>query len=128
MRTLRLLPKVKVSLRIPEEFALFMAEVHQLILVGDECAVYESDDLLQCESAYGGLLEEGGSKYGFTYFPEEGVRVKWEVLLEKEDIERVAKGELKALELWQCKDPACRCAFHDESGSCFYCDWVDGNS
>ncbi len=97
-----------------------------MIVDGDETTLIESDDLLQCDSAYGGLLTEGGSEYSFTYFPEEGIRVKWEVVLQRGDIERVANGELKELTLWGCRDSGCGCKFYNENDTCFYCDWVEG--
>jgi hypothetical protein len=125
MRTLNRQPKVKVDMPIPAEFASFLSAVHELIVKEDECATLESDDLLQCESAYGGLIKKGGSEYSFVFFPEEGIRVKWEVELSTTEIQQVANKELSSLVLWQCKDPECRCAFSSTKESCFYCDWKD---
>ncbi len=122
MRTLRLQQKIESAFIIPDDLASFLQHVSRLILEEDERAVLPSDDLLQCECAYGGLMEDSGN-YGFSYFPEEGIRVKWEVILDKQQIEKIGNRDQKELVLWKCKDPGCGCAFSDEKESCFYCDY-----
>lgn len=51
----------------------------------DEETLIESDDLLQADTIYGGLIEDDGSTFGFACFPEhaeKGVRYKWEFELD----------------------------------------------
>ncbi|MEW6212117.1 MAG: hypothetical protein AB1631_27420 [Acidobacteriota bacterium] len=96
-----------------------------MILAGDESATIPSDDLLQCESACGGLIEEGGCKYSFTYFPEEGIRHKWYFSFDITDIERIADGATTELSMWACADPQCHSKFMDRNDTCFYCDYID---
>ncbi len=119
-------PKIQETVVIPRELKSFLADVHMLIVEGDESTTIESDDLLQCERACGGLLEEGRDVYGFTFFTDpEGVRNKWEIVLSKADIEKVANATLTEFSLWACQDAACGCKFSSEDETCFYCDYVD---
>lgn len=124
MRERRIRPKAKQAVGVPDDLLDFLRDVHEMIETGDESATMESDDLLQCPSAYGGLIEDGGNRYGFTYFPEKGVRNKWELDLDVVDIERIAGGEIAELELWACEAPECRCMFSDPQGICLHCDYV----
>ena len=126
MRTCDPQPKSLERVSIPEDLLEFLKEMNQLIEQGAEEATIESDDLMQSATAYAGLVEEDGSEYGVTYFPnhkEKGVRDKWELRFEREEIYRIAKGEIEALELWSCTDESCECRFHDKTETCFYCDW-----
>ena len=126
MREERRLPKTPEIVKIPQDLSSFLSDVHRMILEGSEDATIESDDLLQCESAFGGLEDAETGVYSFTYFPDEhGTRNKWELALSELEIERVAKGEVTELKLWACRSSACGCKFSSESGSCFYCDWVN---
>ena len=52
-------PKAKQVVPMPDDLATFLREVHALIEADDDAATIESDDLLQCEIAYGGLIETG---------------------------------------------------------------------
>jgi len=103
----------------------FLAEVDRLITSGDELATTESDDLMQCECAYGGLCAEGGDRYVFTYFPEAGIRHKWIFNLSAAEVSAIAAGAKRQLELWFCKANECRSGFQSADDSCFYCDYVD---
>lgn len=126
MREERRRPKYPETVEIPENLSSFLAEVHQMILDNHEETAIESDDLLQCEFAYGGLKDSQTGIYSFTYFPDEkGVRNKWEFALNKPEMEQIANGEIKELKLWACKDSGCGCKFSAENDSCFYCDWVE---
>jgi hypothetical protein len=129
-------PKAKETVPLPIDLREFLQEVHQLIEDGDEAAIYESDDMLQAESVYGGLTEEGGTCYGFTYFserytdikPEEaGEWAEWELSLEKSEIAEIAAGEKFDLVLWACQVPLCRNKFSNPLGICFNHDRI-GNS
>lgn len=128
MRTERRQPKDLRSVRIPEELAAFLVEVDQLIDSADELAVTESDDLLQCQCAYGGLCEEGGDRYLFTYFPETGIRHKWIFELLAAEVSAIAAGSMRELRLWFCKSDECRSGFGSPDHLCFYCDYVEDGS
>lgn len=128
MRTLRRQPKELRAVAIPAELSAFLVEVSRLIEAHNELASTESDDLLQCERAYGGLLQEGGDRYGFTYFSQPGIRHKWIFELSASEIAEVASGRRETLNLWFCRSPECRSGFRDEEESCFYCDYVDGQT
>ena len=121
MRKQQKQPKTEELVAIPKDFASLLADVHRLIIEEDESAILESNDLLQCERACGGLIDTDSSKYCFTYYPDpEGVRRKWEVILDKGQIEGIGKGEIRELRLWVCKDASCGCRFSSEDGLCFY--------
>ena len=126
MREERQIPKTAETVGIPQDLYSFLSDVHRMIEEGCEETTIESDDLLQCESAFGGLEVEETGVYSFTYFPDEhGTRNKWEFALTKPEIARISNGELTELELWACRSSACGCKFSSKNGSCFYCDWVD---
>lgn len=116
-------PKRQEILALPPELTPFFQEVHALIAREDDLAMWESDDLLQAESIYGGLINQDGTAYGFTYFPEESVETEWEIVLDKTDIESIAKGEKTTLSLWACQFPECGSKFSDENQLCFEHDY-----
>jgi hypothetical protein len=124
-------PKVEETVLIPPNLREFLQYVYQLIEAGDEAAIYESDDMLQAESVYGGLIQEGGTLYGFTYFSGEhedtkfGDAASWEILLDRSDIEEIASGQKLELTLWACQVPLCGNKFSDPVDPCFYHDYVD---
>ena len=124
----REVPKRKVRQRIelPAYLVQFFTEVHQLILAGDEAATVSSDDLIQANRAYGGLIKHGGTDYQFVYFPDKrSVRNKWEFSLSSKVIREIAGGKRTALTLWSCQSPKCGCKFSDSDERCFHCDYQD---
>jgi hypothetical protein len=123
MRVEQKKPKVRETVTIPKDFAEFMTSVLASIENKEEVAVLPSDDLIQCDFACGGMVEEGGNIYEFTYFPED-IKPKWEVVLTTDEIQQIADGSKTSWELWACSDNACGCKFWDSEGSCFYCDWI----
>ncbi|QDT90277.1 hypothetical protein [Gimesia algae] len=122
-------PKLQQTVSIPEDFREFMQHVHELIETEDESALMESDDLLQYERAYGGLMDEGSREYGFTYFPETNAvsnrRPKWELELDAVDIANICEGSKTTFKVWGCQSPDCECLFSNPEETCFYCDYVD---
>ncbi len=59
MRKRRVRPKVRQTVSNPVNLQEFLHEVNELIETQDDAATIESDDLLQCECAYGGLIDAG---------------------------------------------------------------------
>ena len=111
---------------MPAYLVKFFTEVQQLILAKNEAATTSSDDLIQADRAYGGLIADGGSDYQFVYFPDKrGVRNKWEFTLSSRAIREIADGKRTALALWACPSPKCGCKFSDPKETCFYCDYED---
>ena len=101
MREERQIPKTRETVRIPQDLSSFLSDVHRMIEEGSEEATLESDDLLQCESAFGGLEDKETGIYSFTYFPDEhGTRNKWEFVLSRPEIGSIANREITQLELW----------------------------
>jgi hypothetical protein len=125
MRIERIKPKIAQEIAIGEKLEGFFQEVNDLIKQNDELATIPSDDLMQTEFAYGGLIEEGTDNYGFTYFPEQGTRSCWSILLTASEIEAISSGKKKSLALWKCQNPDCRSFFASKDESCFDCDYVD---
>lgn len=68
MREERRQPKYPEIVEIPENLSSFLAEVHQMILDNHEETAIESDDLLQCEFAYGGLKNSQTGIYSSLIF------------------------------------------------------------
>jgi hypothetical protein len=117
-------PKRHESVVIPSELVAFFVDVHRQIEESDEGTLIESDDLLQTDFAYGG--RDGDDQFSFTYFPERGIRQKWQLSLSPDEIARIARGESETLKLWACTQPDCRSKFGTADGpQCFYCDWED---
>jgi len=125
MRVKRVKRKIKQRVSIPKDLGEFLKHVYELILKKDESTTIPSDDLIQDDFIYGGLIEEGGVEYGFTYFPGEGTRNKWELIFTVGQLEDVREGRLKYLDLWGCKSKKCQCKFHSKDETCFYCDYVE---
>jgi hypothetical protein len=124
-RTEKIQVKITGEVIIPDDLLGFFREVDDLIKHNDEVTIIESDDLIQTEFAYGGLLEEGADRFRFTYFPEENTRPKWNIELTASEIAKIAEGEKRTLTLWKCQNPNCRSFFSSESETCFDCDYVD---
>jgi hypothetical protein len=125
-------PKIQEAVTVPPRLVEFLRYSNNLIIEEDEAATMSSDDLIQVEEsvgwllASGGLIEDGGSRFSFTYFAEpKQTRKLWELELTKEQIAEIAAGRLTELTLWACRAPDCGCKFHSPDGSCFYCDWED---
>ena len=125
-------PKIRKTFTIPPRLLQFLKYANELIVEEDEAATIESDDLIQIEEvrgyllAYGGLKEEGGSQFAFSYFVEpKQTDKKWEFELSREQIADIAAGRLTELTLWACSSPDCGCAFQTPDETCFYCDYEE---
>ncbi len=57
--------KIRVVEAFPTAFADFMGKVHEMIEQGLPETTIESDDLIQCEHTYGGLVDQSSDLYGF---------------------------------------------------------------
>jgi hypothetical protein len=120
--------KVRQQVALPPYLVQFLTEVHQLILAGDKSATTSSDDLIQADRAYGGLVNDGGFDYQFVYFPDKrGVRNKWEFTLSSSAIKEIADGKRTALTLWACPAPDCGCKFTGPEETCFHCDYEEAD-
>ncbi len=119
-------PKVIDRVAVPSRLRVFLADVHALIECGDEATLIPSGDLLQAKDACGGLTEDG--MYGFTFFPVEGLRTKWELMFTRDDIAAIAAGRMATLDLWRCQDESCGCMFWSPDETCFHCDYIDGDA
>lgn len=102
MRTPDPKPKISEDVPIPQNLVDFLSEVQELIEQEDELVTTPSDDLIQTEFAYGGLLEDEDGIFGFTYFPEGSDQAKWDFLLSAADIAAIASGEMDKLRFWRC--------------------------
>ena len=125
-------PKLQESVKIPPRLVEFLRYANELIVEQDEAATVSSDDLIQVEEsigwllASGGLIEDGGSRFSFTFFAEpKQTRKLWELELTQDQIAEIAAGRLIELTLWACRASDCGCKFHSPDGDCFYCDWED---
>jgi hypothetical protein len=86
----------KTSITVPDELVDFMRDVFSRIDSGDDAAFIPSDDLLQCETGYGGLSSDG-KHYSFVFFPERGTRVRWEFKLLADEIDEIGSGFRKEM-------------------------------
>jgi hypothetical protein len=126
MRTPSPKPKREEVVPLPDHLVAFLRDVSERIKANDEATIIESDDLLQAEFAYGGRDSDEGDRYSFTYYPEQGIRPKWQFSLTAAQLEEIAQNDEPSLILWACTSTECRCKFADHEGpQCFYCDWED---
>jgi hypothetical protein len=86
----------KISVAVPDELVEFMADVFSRIESEDDSALMPSDDLLQGDGGYGGLLPDG-KQYSFVFFPERGTRVRWEFTLLADEIDEIGSGWRKEM-------------------------------
>lgn len=99
-----------------------MRQVAGLIVKGDESTTNESDDLLQCECAYGGLFDPTSEQFGFSYFHRSDA--KWDIVLDASQIADIANGSLRQFALWKCSDLSCGCLYPEEDSYCPNCDSI----
>jgi len=125
MRTAQPKTKVRTEVAIPDHLRSFLADVNKLIAAGDEATTTESDDLLQCQSCYGGLSDPAQGTFSFTFFPGEGTRRKWLFDLRASDIAAIAANTMTSLLLWACPNPDCGSMFASPDDLCIDCDYVD---
>jgi hypothetical protein len=71
------------------------------------------------------LIDIQSGEYGFTYFPENGVENKWEIILNTSEISKICSNEKKYLKLWRCTNKNCTSLFQTKDESCFNCDFVE---
>ena len=115
------------SRSIPDDLKRFLRTVDQQIQADASETKVPSDDLLQCRCAYGGLCEEGGDSFGFSYFPRDSDG-EWELFLTRAEIRVLAQDAKETIELWYCTSEACPHAFSDKTSLCDKCDWIDDPS
>jgi hypothetical protein len=125
MRILKQQAKRRKVVRIPSELVNFLCEVDEKIKSKSEETTVESDDLLQADCAYGGLIDEGSNMFGFTFFPSEDSETTWEIVLSSEEIEAISHNQIKELSLWECTSDNCESLFPGSDYSCFTCDYVE---
>jgi hypothetical protein len=83
------------TIPLPADLRTFLAEVWAAIQAGDDEATrVESDDLLQAECGYGGLVDAAAGRYTFTYLPDTPEGGRWTFDLLADDVRKAATGEL----------------------------------
>lgn len=117
-------PKTPVRVELPPVLAEFLRHVAERIVAKDSSTTIESDDLLQCECAYGGLDYRAGDRFNFRFFPDEDSSATWNIQLDSLQIVDVAQGWLKSLDLWRCSGKACGCLYATEDSYCTHCDTI----
>lgn len=125
MRLERIQPKIAEEIAIPDDLLALFQDVDDLIKQNDELVTIESDDLIQTDFAYGGLIEEGADRFSFCYFPEMSTRPKWTIELTASEIAEISNGKKKELFLWKCQNPVCNSFFSSADEPCFDCDYLD---
>lgn len=77
---------------VPPELFDFFTYVNQEIRDGEPSATETSDDLLQAEGIYGGLVDPQKRLYEFVIFPQEYPNERWEVRLLADEIDELDGG------------------------------------
>lgn len=83
---------------LPNDIIEFFEWVNEAIQTEEESATTISDDLLQAEGIYGGLVDRRKNLYQFTWFPKSATNERWELQLLADEIDEVGSGYRK--ELW----------------------------
>jgi len=123
MRTQKIQEKQRQHISIPSNLRKFLKNVYELILKKDKSTTIESDDLLQDSFVHGGLVEQNGVEYGFTYFPEAETKHRWELIFTVDQLKDIYEGKKKYVDVWACKSNNCRCKFTLKTNLCFFCDY-----
>ncbi|MEQ1827308.1 MAG: hypothetical protein ABL921_15230 [Pirellula sp.] len=118
--------KVPVAEVFPAAFVDFMKIVDSKIEQRDPDTIIESDDLIQCEHTFGGLVDVAEQTYGFEFmegenFDSDGFSIAWHYLLNKRQIKEIARHELISLAMWRCSNDCGRRANMPE----WYCPQCD---
>jgi hypothetical protein len=117
-------PKIPSRVVIPPRLKAFLCDVHRAIIAGEAATTLESDDLLQDDSVYGGLVDASSALFAFRYFvtnDEHGTET-WDFFVTREQVADIATGALTFLDLWKCDNSTCQCRFECSDSYCMYCD------
>lgn len=119
-------PKVQVVETLPPTFVGFVEEVDRMIERRVPETLLESDDLIQCDHTFGGLVDPTEGTFGFEFmdgenFDRDGYSITWHFLLTKIQIRAIARHELKTLTMWRCSSDCGRRATVPE----WYCTECD---
>lgn len=125
MRYKHIKPKVAKQVAMPDDLKTFFRYANSLIEAGDNAAISSSDDLIQGPHAYGGLVEDGGDQYAFTYFTSSHTHPCWQIDATASEVKEIADGSIISLSLWGCTSANCGNLFPSPEDVCFYCDYVD---
>ena len=121
-------PKHPIEEPIPPDLRRFFARLSKAIDAGVEETRIPSDDLLQGDRICGGLDEEGGNTFSFTFFagaPAHPTRVQptWSFSLDRSQLQAAGLGARPTLSFWACADPVCRNRFRRPDARCPDCDF-----
>ncbi|XZE19030.1 hypothetical protein SH449x_004340 [Pirellulaceae bacterium SH449] len=120
--------KILEQVTVPTELKDFFCQVVAAIEKKSKCTNIHSDDLIQCDFAYGGMYEEDGEQFfGCTYFAMPRAQNakyprRWYFYLPRQKLEMIASGKLLTIDMWRC-DPDCGDKFSRGNDICSYCDY-----
>lgn len=113
----------QISEPIPTALRLFLQDVAEQIRARSPSTRIPSDDLLQCDVAYGGLLDPNGTSFGFAYFHSADRSPSWYLTLESDQIQQIADGTITELMLWKCDLKRCPTRSTAPDFECTYCEF-----
>ncbi|MCA9191347.1 MAG: hypothetical protein KDB03_06290 [Planctomycetales bacterium] len=127
--------KTRVVEILPRSFVEFMQLVDQKIDRNDPDTMIESDDLIQCAHAFGGLVDAAEGVYGFEFvqeqdedlneeyegFSSDRLTVSWHYLLTREQIRAIGRIEQTTIPMWRCSKDCGRRATSED----WYCPECD---
>ena len=119
MRIESIKKKILTTVEIPPELFNFFINVCALIEAKSPLALTLSDDLIQNEYGYGGLVEENVFKFIF-FHNNSG---KWSLRVTQSDLFQIQRGQITGLNLWKCNNPICLNFFYACEETCFNCDY-----
>ena len=108
---------------IPPALLEFVKEISGMILCGAPSTTIPSDDLLQSETAYGGLSLDGSGNFDLVYFVGEDTISKWYLTLSASQIHSIASESESTLRLLKCDLPRCPNRRTHADMPCNYCDY-----
>lgn len=107
----------------PPALLEFIKEISEMIHSGDRCTTIPSDDLLQSETACGGLSLDGSGNFDLVYFVGEDTISKWYLTLSASQIHSIASESTSTLRLLKCDLPRCPNRRTHADVACGYCDY-----
>lgn len=88
---------IRKNVPLPSEIIEFFEWVNDAIQTEEDSAMMVSDDLLQAEGIYGGLVDPRKKLYEFTWYPQSASGERWEFQLLADEIDEIGSGYRKEL-------------------------------
>ena len=125
MRITDIKEKKQEEVEIPNRLVSFFKDILPDILNKEEYTQIAEGDLIQCDYAYGGPIENYSDIYSFTYFRTYSAARLRALEFSVDQLEDICEGKIKTTTLWACTQENCQSKFVKKDTTCFYHDYFD---